>query len=199
MKTEQEIRNAFRLRVDDDILVRLAEECDKDIYREMLHSVGHREEKLEFETDWKTKDSIRHIIEKTGGFDFAIFFKSKLVGTIRFKMIERRWRERSSNIGYELDPKFRGLGLVTKSLRECIELVYQNLDLDRLEVDGDVKNLKSEAVVKRLGFHFEGIKRHERWENGVPVDFWLYSMIREDWTAARETKGSNHSCEATTA
>lgn len=146
--------------------------------------MGHRGEKLEWETHWKTTGSLGHIIDRTGGFDFAIFSEDELAGTIRFKMSERRWIERSSNIGYELRSKFRGRGLITRCLRECINIVYRHLDLDRLEIDGDVNNPKSRAIPERLGFQFEGIKRHVLWEEDKPIDYWLYSMIREDWSSA---------------
>ena len=197
METIAEIREAFRANLDEDLWIRIAEESDRNGYRTMLQGTGHRGENFEFETEWKTAGNLDHILERNGGFDFGIFYDGELVGTIRFKADQKSWNARTANIGYELVPEYRGRGFVTRCLRECVNIVYRNLDFDRLIADGDVQNKKSESVAKRLGFRYEGVKHFVPEKLGKPVEFWIYSMNRSDWTAKESNEDSNHARQAT--
>ena len=69
-------------------------------------------------------------------------------------------------------------------LTKLTKKIARSKNDDRIEIDGDVRNVKSETVAKRLGFKLEGITRHAMWEDGHPVDFWIYSMLAGEWYSA---------------
>ena len=72
---------------------------------------------------------------------------------------------------------------MTRALRAALDIVYHELDFDRIEITGDVGNSQSEAIPHRLGFTFEGITRHARWDGDCPVDYWTYSLLADEWPA----------------
>ena len=172
----------FQKNIDHDIEVRLADESDYADYVALLSEEDPRG--AESEAAWKVSGNLEQVTNREIGFEFAILFRGELAGTIRFKAISWDWKNRRANVGYQLARRFRGQGIMTRALSGALDIVYQQLDFDRIEIDGDVRNVKSEAVAKRLGFKLEGITRHAMWEDGHPVDFWIYSMLAGEWYSA---------------
>lgn len=104
-----------------------------------------------------------------------------LVGTctlFQFHVASRR-----AEIGYALGRPYWKLGYMHETLQALLHYAFQTLNLNRLEVDIDPRNLASANVLERLGFQKEGHLR-ERWiVNDEVSDTWLYGLLRREWQA----------------
>lgn len=96
-----------------------------------------------------------------------------LVGYVSVGNIVRRAFQ-SAYLGYAAFVGHEGRGLMAVSLREVIALAFGELGLHRLEANIQPANLRSVALVRRLGFEREGYsprylmvdgdwRDHERW------------------------------------
>lgn len=81
---------------------------------------------------------------------------------------------RSAYLGYYAMAGFGGRGLMTRAVELAVGLAFHELGLHRVEANIQPDNLRSRALVKRLGFHLEGYsprylriagawRDHERW------------------------------------
>lgn len=94
--------------------------------------------------------------------------------------------ERSAMIGYWLAAGARGRGLMTRSTRLLLALLFGTLGLERVEIRCAEGNRASAAIPERLGFQFEGVRRHGQFLNGGFVNLRCYSLLREEWLASAE-------------
>ena len=90
-----------------------------------------------------------------------------------------------SDIGYALIPKYWGKGLASEAVRAMVKFGFSEkniaLKLNRLEAHTDPKNVKSRALLKRLGFQEEGILRDNCFEKGKFVDTVMHAILRRDF------------------
>jgi [ribosomal protein S5]-alanine N-acetyltransferase len=86
-----------------------------------------------------------------------------------------------AEFGYALAKVHWGQGLAYEATQIAIEHIFATQSLRRLEADADPRNLKSCALLERLGFIREGYLR-ERWlVDGVVSDTALYGLLKSDW------------------
>jgi ribosomal-protein-serine acetyltransferase len=111
----------------------------------------------------------------------GIWLENKLVGGILFFPVDRQ--ANSTMIGYWLGADVGGRGLMSKAVQAMIGFVFDDLELNRLELQAHVENHKSRALAQRLGFEFEGVLRQVWTLHGKPVDHAAYAMLKSDWMA----------------
>ncbi len=71
------------------------------------------------------------------------------------------WDVPSFHIGYWILPEFEGKGLITESTNALTRYAFDCLKARRVEIRCDSENLRSLAVMKRLGFVQEGILKNQ--------------------------------------
>ena len=114
-------------------------------------------------------------------FQWGIARKSddKIIGTstlFRFDDQSRR-----AEIGYILNRRFWGNGLINEALTALLKYAFEKMKLHRIEADIDPRNSASVKVVERLGFQREGLLR-ERWIVGDEIqDTLFYGLLKSDW------------------
>jgi ribosomal-protein-serine acetyltransferase len=111
----------------------------------------------------------------------TILYKGKPVGLIGLKKVD--WANRIAEIGYWLEEKYQGMGIITRSCRAVIEYAFEQMGVNRIEIKCGVGNKKSIHVPKRLGFAFEGVERDGELVNGKFIDLEVYSMLKREWHA----------------
>lgn len=94
--------------------------------------------------------------------------------------------DRGAMIGYWLAAGARGRGLMTRSVRLLLRVLFEDLGLERVEIRCAEGNRASAAIPERLGFHFEGVRRHGQLLNAGFVNLRCYSMLRAEWLASTE-------------
>jgi len=81
----------------------------------------------------------------------------RVIGSINFSNIVRGAFQ-SCNLGYALDQAFEGQALMTEALRCAIGEVFSaRINLHRVQAAYRPENWRSAEVLKRLGFHDEGL------------------------------------------
>ena len=78
--------------------------------------------------------------------------------------------------------KFHGTGLnqAVKSL--LLDFAFEHLQLNRIQLGADVRNLKSQRAIEKLGAVKEGIRRHHYIDSqGHIQDDVYYSITKLDW------------------
>lgn len=81
-----------------------------------------------------------------------------IIGNISLTNI-RRGPLQAADLGYGLDHRYEGKGLMTEALRAVCDHAFGPMYLHRLQANHLPDNLKSAAVLKRLGFVVEGYAR----------------------------------------
>lgn len=87
----------------------------------------------------------------------------------------------AAEIGYWIDSKHEGRGLVTRAVRVLTDIGFGEWDLNRIVIRAGVENHRSRAIPERLGFTREGIERGGGLGTAGHYDLLVYSMLRDEW------------------
>ncbi|MFX0573909.1 GNAT family N-acetyltransferase [Nocardia nepalensis] len=90
--------------------------------------------------------------------------------------------ESASEIGFWLMPAQRGRGLMSRAIALVCEFGFDpdGLSLARIGWRAFVGNHASAAVIRRNGFHYEGMARLGSTQRGVRRDTWLAGRLATD-------------------
>ncbi len=88
-------------------------------------------------------------------------------------------------IGYALVPKEKGKGYGTEALQIMVDYLFLTKDIMRIQANTDIRNLASQRVLEKAGFHKEGTIRQAGFVRGQWQNDYLYSILREEWQKPR--------------
>lgn len=88
---------------------------------------------------------------------------------------------RKAEIGFWLLPEFQQRGYMGEIIPHVLEHGFSSLDLNRVEAVIETGNESSRALVRKLGFTFEGTLRECELKNGRFIDLEYYALLRKDW------------------
>jgi len=100
----------------------------------------------------------------------------KIIGCISIQNILRSIMQ-SCLLGYKLDHMYVGHGYMAEALEKVIEIIFTELELNRIEAPIMPKNITSSNVIKRMGFSEEGITRKMMKVNGKWEDHIRWSLL----------------------
>ena len=109
---------------------------------------------------------------------FGIFRGDRFIGSIGFAYFD--WTSRKTEIGYWIDKREEGKGIITKSCERLITYAFDYLGLNRIEIRCSSENARSAAIPERLGFRREGVLRQVEMRNGKLHDFYVYGLLADD-------------------
>lgn len=110
---------------------------------------------------------------------FGIFYQRELVGQISVGGIA--WSSlRTCHVGYWIDRGHAGQGLMPRALALVGDYCFGPLGLHRIEVNIRPENNASLAVVGKLGFRNEGLRRRYLHINGQWCDHWSFALTAEE-------------------
>lgn len=159
---------------DRDEWVALRESCPDHLLRwEPRQNVkSERERWNSFLSTANTEDRQRFLIcaDDTG----------IIVGYVGLNDI-RRGVMQSCNAGYWIGERFTGMGYMTEGLRLAVRHAFRTLKLHRVEAGIQPHNAPSLAVVKKLGFRYEGTALRLLEINGVWADHERWAITAEEW------------------
>ena len=134
-----------------------------------------------------TIDEMIHFVESTLrqlesglGFQAGIWKNRQIVGIIGYHHLE--WANRSTCIGYWLDARHQGQGIMTKACRSLVAYAFEEWKLNRVEIRCAEANTKSRGIPERLGFKPEGLLREAEWLYDHYVDHIVYGMLANEWS-----------------
>lgn len=71
------------------------------------------------------------------------------------------WKVPSLHVGYWIDKKFEGQGLITETVNALTRYSFEVIKVKRLEIRCDSQNIRSLGVMKRLGFVQEAVLKND--------------------------------------
>lgn len=103
----------------------------------------------------------------------------KLVGGIDFV----KWDEANkvAEIGYVLNPKYWNRGIMTEALRTILKFGFEKMELNRIEICCDERNVASARVMEKNSLKYEGMFRQKRFQKGEFVNIKYYSILKEEY------------------
>ncbi len=104
-------------------------------------------------------------------------FLKKILGDVSITNI-LGGNAQSCKMGYKLDKDEVGRGYMAEAMQKMIKFVFDELDLQRIEINIMPENQKSIALAERLGFVHEGTVYSYLKINGIWEDHLRYSMIK---------------------
>ncbi len=107
-----------------------------------------------------------------------------LVGTFNFSQIVRGALQ-SAFLGYYGFAAYTRHGLMTEGFVLALDRAFGELGLHRVEVNVRPENVRSIALVERIGFDREGYSRRYLKLAGRWRDHVRFAMLGEDWPARR--------------
>jgi ribosomal-protein-serine acetyltransferase len=130
------------------------------------------------------EDYEKFIIEGIKGYEekkffrLGIHYKNEIVGSIEIKSID--YTNKKTSIGYWLGADYEGKGIMTQSLRAILKYIFEELNLNKIELHIATENISSNKVAERLNFKKEGILRQNEWLYDHFVDHNVYSLLKNE-------------------
>lgn len=115
------------------------------------------------------------------GFTAGIRHHGKLVGMINLHFIN--WKTRSTSIGYYLSEEAQGNGIMQACVTAILQHAFDDLNLNKVDIQCAEGNKRSRHIPERLGFKQEGISRDAEFINGHYNDIVTYSLLAKEWRA----------------
>lgn len=113
------------------------------------------------------------------GFTAGLVVNGAIAGCIGLHRID--WPNRNVSLGYWIDERHQGRGLITAGCRLLIDHIVSDLKLNRVEIRCAVENRRSRAIPERLGFRQEGVLLGAQWVNDRFLDLVVYGLLAAEW------------------
>lgn len=141
-------------------------------------------------------DSARFLNEKNVLNPLAIVLKQnnparpqKVIGSICLFQRAEILSLHTLELGYVIGEPYWGQGLVTEAANILLAYGFIHVpDLHRVESTCLCVNMGSRRVMEKLGMQREGILRKYYEKNGYIHDFYLYSLLKDEWEAIHGTE-----------
>ena len=89
-----------------------------------------------------------------------------------------------AELGYDLAKQCWGNGLMTRVVRRVTQWGFEELAVNRIQATVMVGNTPSARVLEKCGFQRESTLREYKICRGQPSDFWMFSQLRHNYSAA---------------
>lgn len=120
-------------------------------------------------------------IGRKGAVAATLKESGKVIGYILFKDYEEDVYE----MGWIFNRTFWGKGYAYESCSKVIDYAFEELNVHKVFAEA-IDVVKSVGLMKKLGMVQEGVQRsHTKDNHGKWVDFYLYGMLKEDWSARK--------------
>jgi [ribosomal protein S5]-alanine N-acetyltransferase len=135
-----------------------------------------------FKSRYKSKLGIRWAIRLKGS--------GQLIGTCGFNS----WNQKMQNtvIGYDVMPEYWGQGYAIEAVEKIVMAAFDGSlacgPVNRIQADTVPGNNASEALLRKLGFKFEGMRRESGYWKGKFHDLNCYSLLRSEFKAEQCTE-----------
>lgn len=133
--------------------------------------------------EWAAFHSMRRALQQQARRGLALPFAIDVGGSFRGQVTASgiQWGAISSvQIGYWIDSRLAGRGLVPLAVAMTVDACFFDLGLHRVEINIRPENSKSLRVVEKLGFRFEGVRRGYMHIAGKWADHRSYALLADE-------------------
>lgn len=113
------------------------------------------------------------------GFQAGIWLENVLAGCVGPHTFSQQFR--SAEISYWLGASYQGRGVMTKTCRYLCAYLFEELNLNRIEIRCSEMNTRSRAIPERLGFTQEGKLRQMSYTKDGLADYVIYGLLADEW------------------
>lgn len=174
----------FKTVIDEELSIALVEENFASHYAEISQSQNeYLSQWLAWPPHCKTEQDFRIFIQRSlhdyaegKSMTCAIVYKDNIVGNCSFNTIDHS--KQKVTIGYWLSETYQGKGIVTRVVEKLIDIAFNELDMEKVEISAATGNQSSRKVCERLHFTLEGIITRNENLNGRIVDHAIYGLHR---------------------
>lgn len=109
----------------------------------------------------------------------------RIIGTSRLRAYDRRHNR--CELGYTwYHPSVFRTAINTECKLLLLELAFEGLGVNRVQIQTDARNLRSQKAILALGAEFEGVlRRHMVAKDGYVRDSVIFSIIDATWPSVR--------------
>jgi ribosomal-protein-serine acetyltransferase len=178
----------FRLAVTPEIELRQLEPADAEAcFETVARNRASLREWLPWVDRTHSAEDIRDYIRKVAipqrennqGPNCGIWVRWEYAGGLGCHPID--WGNRACSLGYWLDGRFRGRGLMTQCVTALLRYLFEELKLHRVTIRCATGNNRSCAIPERLGFRQEGVELEAEWVGGRWVDLVNWGILEQEW------------------
>ncbi len=150
---------------------------DQDVTRYLdiatLQTLEDAEKFIEYE---------RNRFEQGCGIRWGIVTKDNesLIGTCGFTSWVSTGHARG-DLGYDLHHGYWAHGFMTEALKAIIEYGFTTMQFNRIQALVTPGNARSMNVLRKIGFHKEGILREYVYSKGKFLDQICFSLLKREW------------------
>lgn len=87
-------------------------------------------------------------------------------------------KHRRAEIGYEIIPAHWRNGFASEAVSEVVSYGFAALGLTRIGAVVFTENEASNRLLVKMGFQKEGVLRQYMYQNGIPYDTNMYSLLK---------------------
>jgi RimJ/RimL family protein N-acetyltransferase len=104
----------------------------------------------------------------------------KPIGQVGLAMIDwiNGWANAFLYIG---EPEYWGKHIATEATELLVEYTFEELNLNKIQGGAAVENIGSWTVAQKVGFKYEGTRKHEMYVDGIYLDTKTNGFSKEDW------------------
>ena len=110
-----------------------------------------------------------------------------MIGVIALEHDKYRPDAKSKEIGYSLSEDFWGQGIMTEAAKAIMKYGFEELGLEIIGICTGEINKRSQRVIEKCGFQYEGkIRKTYEVFDGTLRDSLVYSILREEYDALKK-------------
>jgi RimJ/RimL family protein N-acetyltransferase len=137
---------------------------------------------LEDETDWfeNRRKSKENLI-----FAILTLDENKLIGNCGLHAVDLK--NRGAVFGIFIgDKNYWGKGYGTDATRTLLRFAFEQLGLNRVELEVYAFNPRAMRAYEKAGFRRDGVRRQALYREGQFHDIYVMCILREEWDARKE-------------
>lgn len=168
---------------DDALELRLVTPCDaEEIYQVVVENRDHLATFLPWVKHTRSVDDTRAFIRSSlleladlKSVQYVMLYEGRIIGLIGAMV--RYPDTKTYHIGYWVDRAWSGRGFVTRCTGALMEVCFNALGAQKVEILCAVHNHPSNRIPQRLGLVHEGTIRHAAALDDGPADMNIYGMV----------------------
>ena len=134
---------------------------------------------LKIEDEEKWYNSFDATSESTYGFAIELKENNQYIGGCGFANLD--WKNRYGIVGIFLGSEFHNQGYGTDALTVLVRFAFEQMNLNKVQLDVFSFNERGIACYKKIGFREEGRLRQTIFRNGRYYDTVVMGILGEEW------------------
>jgi ribosomal-protein-alanine N-acetyltransferase len=111
---------------------------------------------------------------------FAIVLDGRVIGTVSFD-VDRD--QQLAMVGFAIGRRHWGKGYGSEAVRAALNWAFQAHDLAKVWACTDVRNLRSQRLMEKMGMQREGLLRSHELSRDGRTDKLYYGLLQNEWRA----------------